>query len=57
MNSGASGVYTDMNTIVCKQNKIKHGFGLKVKTANKSCMQQVARMEAPFSKLSAKEKQ
>ena len=52
LDSAASGVYGDMNTIVHKCKKIKRGSGIKVATANKNSMQQVAIGIAPFKTLS-----
>ena len=51
LDSAAIGVYGDMNTIVCKRKKIKHGSGIKVGTADKNLMQQVATGIARFDKL------
>ena len=54
LDTGASGVYGDVNTICKNKKKIRRGTGTKVKTADKSCMEQVATGEAPFSRLPAK---
>ena len=51
LDSAASGVYGDMNTIVCKRKKIKRGSGIKVATADKNLMQQVATGIAPLKTL------
>ena len=51
LDSAAGGVYGDMNTIVRKRKKIKRGSGIKVATADKNSMQQVATGIAPFKTL------
>lgn len=56
LDSVAIRIYADMNTIVCKQKKMKHGSGIKVGIVNKFTMQQVSTGEAPFLKLPSKEK-
>ena len=54
LDSAASGMYADMNTIVKKWKKVKKGTGINVGITNKSSMQQVATGEAPFSKIPTK---